>query len=414
MVKPIYKRWQEPIVASALKTRRIIVVEGPRQCGKTTLVKHLMSAKTIYYTLDDLALLASAESDAKGFVKHGNELMIIDEVQRMPSLLLAVKQDVDENQKPGRYLLTGSANIQSLPTVKESLAGRIRKIRLRPLAQGEIHKKPPQFISNAFDEKFDMVPNQSNLDKDSYITIALKGGYPEALEFDSEKDRRQWHSDYIHALMARDLKDIINIRRQDHMHKLIEVLAAWSSKLMDISAIGTNLSIVRSTIESYINALEALYLVERLRPWPRTDYDRVSKRDKIFMVDTGLMSSLLRWRFDKVRLNSDLNGKLIETFVFNQLSAVIDAEEEQCELYYYRDRDKHEIDFMIQNDDGDILGIEVKAGSVVDKESFKHLTWFKENIANDKRFIGIVLYTGSHVLSFGEQLWAVPISCLWA
>jgi len=417
MTNPIYHRWQFDIIKKALQSRRVLVLAGPRQCGKTTLAKLLSSTDTLYRTLDDVTLLASALSDPQGFVHHGNELMIIDEVQRAPSLLQAVKQDVDAINTYGRFLLTGSTNIQSLPGVTESLAGRVRKIRLRPLAQGEIQNKQPLFIQQAFSGVF----NQSKLhknagegsDKDAYISLAFRGGYPEALQFHDEKENKRWYMDYLDALIERDLREIINIRRQDSMMKLLEVLAAWSSKFMDLAGIGANLSLARATIESYINALEAMYLVERVRPWSKTDYDRVSKQDKIFMTDTGLMVSILRWQFDKVRINGDMNGKLLETFVFTQLAALIEAQEDSCQLYHYRDREKREIDFVIEHDNGDILGIEVKAGSAVNADHFKHIKWFREHMAKDRRFIGVVLYTGENVLPFGEGLWAVPINLMW-
>jgi hypothetical protein len=182
---------------------------------------------------------------------------------------------------------------------------------------------------------------------------------------------------------------------------------------MDIAGIGANLSLARATIESYINALEAMYLVERVRPWSKTDYDRVSKQDKIFMTDTGLMISILRWQFDKVRLNGDMSGKLLETFVFTQLAALIEAQEDSSQLYHYRDREQREIDFLIENENGDILGIEVKAGSAVSKDHFKHLKWFRENMAKGRQFVGIVLYTGENIVPFGEGFWAVPINLMW-
>jgi hypothetical protein len=232
--------------------------------------------------------------------------MIIDEVQKAPVLLQAIKQDVDVRQTPGRFLLTGSANIQALPGVTESLAGRVRKIRLRPLALGEIRGVLPRFLPNAFtgqflpDKHFGAEGDYSL--KDTYILHALRGGYPEVLRQDEEREALRWLQDYLDALLERDLQDIINIRRRDSMALLVEVLAAWSSRFMDISGIGASLSLARPTIQSYINALEALYLVERVRPWTKTDYERVGKQDKLFMTDTGLMAAVLRWRFDKVRL----------------------------------------------------------------------------------------------------------------
>jgi len=413
-----YPRWQAPLIKKALSTRRVLVLEGPRQCGKTTLVKALSGPHAIYRTLDDQTLLNAAISDPQGFVRHGNELMIIDEIQRAPSLLQAIKKDVDENQQPGRFLLTGSAHIQSLTGATESLAGRVRKMRLRPLSIGELYEKEPDFLQRAFRGEF--VPHvlrapreQFLYDKDAYLSLAFKGGYPEVLHLESEKERILWHEDYLNALIERDLKEITHIRRKDSMKKLIEVLAAWSSKFMDIASLCKSLSIARPTIESYINALEALYLVERVRPWHKTDYDRIGKQEKLFMTDTGMMASVLRWRLDQVRLDGDLNGKLMETFVFNQLSSILDTQENTYTLYHYRDREKREVDFLIERDDGPILGIEVKAGSVVTNDMFKHLKWFRNNIAPDQKFIGIVAYTGEQVVSFGESLWAVPISCLF-
>jgi predicted AAA+ superfamily ATPase len=419
MIRRKYARWKSMQIKEALKSRRVVLLEGSRQCGKTTLAKELATDKTIYLTLDDVTLLDSAINDPHGFVRHGDNLMIIDEVQRAPLLLQAVKQDVDENQSYGRFMLTGSANIQSLPNVKESLAGRVSKVRLRPLALGEYYENGPSFIKNAFEGVFNVAkydPRLGNVidDKDSYLSFAFHGGYPEALSLDDLKDVKLWHQDYLEALIEHDLKDIAKVNRKDSLFKLIEVLAAWSSKFMDISAIGRELSLARPTIETYINALETLYLVERVRPWHTTDYNRASKQDKLFMTDAGLMASILRWRFDKVRLDGDMNGKLIETFVFTQLSAILDAQNDDYELYHYRDREKREVDFIIKNENGDIIGIEVKSGSAVNKSSFKHLKWFKNNLTKDNNFKGIVLYSGEHIVPFGEDMWVVPINSLWA
>jgi len=418
MKQTIYRRWQQDKIIQALSTRRVLLLTGPRQSGKTTLAREISVPDTIYRTLDDLTLLEAALSDPLGFVSHSNQLMIIDEVQRAPMLLRAIKQDVDENQEYGRFLLTGSTNIQSMPTVQESLAGRIRKIRLRPLALGEVQQTRPNLLANIFSRTFAAFVEDRRFssviyDKDLYISQALTGGFPEVLRMHSENEKRQWHKDYLSVLIEHDLKDIAQIRRKDGLNKLIEVLAAWSAKYIDISAIGSSLSLSRPTLDNYINALEALYLVERVRPWHNTDYDRVSRQDKLFMTDTGLMGSILRWRFDHVRLNGQQNGKLMETFVYNQLAAILEADNKDYFLYHYRDREKREIDFMIENEDGNLLGLEVKSGAAVTKSSFKHLCWFRDHIAKDRIFTGIVLYTGREILSFEENMWAVPIHCLW-
>jgi uncharacterized protein len=406
-----FDRWQLKTIENALKTRRVIILAGARQTGKTTLVRYLASLKnsTIYRNLDEITLLEEALSDPHGFVTHNDELMVIDDIQRAPRLLQAIKQEVDLNPSPGRFLLTGSADIQSLANVSGSLAGRVRKIRLRTLSQGELLSQKPDFIQQAFTESFE---KSQPLDKADYLSLAVRGGYPEVVNLE-RKERRRWHQDYLETLIECDLKDIANIRRKDSMYKLIEVLAAWSSKFMDISAIGSSLALARPTVVSYINALESLFLIERIRPWCKTDYARVNKFDKLFMVDTGLMTAILNWNVDKICLDGDKNGKLLETFVFNQLSALLDTQADDFVLYHYRDREKREIDFIIENENDELLAIEVKAGTAIKHDDFKHLIWFKKTLSNNNKFIGIILYTGKHIMSFGEHLWAIPMSALW-
>ncbi len=406
-----YPRWQKATLNNLMLERRVLLLAGPRQSGKTTLARSLEAEDIEYRTLDDSTLRAAAETDPQGFVKRRTKTLIIDEAQHVPSLLPAIKKAVDMDNTPGQYLLTGSSNIQSLPAVRESLAGRISKIRLRPLVLGEISNNNPDFIKSAFEQTFEK--KHTDYDRDALLEIAFRGGFPEALTF-QDRARKRWHTDYINAILERDLKDIARIHRKNAMIELVNVLAAWSSKFMDISAIGAGLSIQRKTIESYINALESLYLVERISPWTKTDYARAGKQSKLFMADSGLMASLLKWNIDQVRLDSDRAGKLIETFAFNEIMAQIDAGDGLYELFHYRDREKREIDFIVEREDNALLGIEIKAGSAVDKNDFRHMKWFKNNIAKDRLFVGVILYTGNTTVSFGDDLWAAPFDLLWA
>ncbi len=406
-----YPRWQKMTIRKLMSERRVLLLSGPRQSGKTTLARELESDQTEYRTLDDSTLREAAESDPQGFVKSNAKTLIIDEVQLTPSLLPAIKKAVDENTRPGQYLLTGSANIQSLPMVRESLAGRIANIRLRPLTWGEVKKVTPRFIESAFKQSFPR--SFPHFDRDALMELALCGGFPEPMRL-QDRGRRRWHTDYINAILERDLKEIARIHRKNAMRELVNILAAWSGKFMDISAIGTGLSIQRPTIESYINALETLYLVERIYPWTKTDYSRVGKQSKLFMVDSGLMATLLRWKMNQVRLDPDRSGKLMETFAFNEIMAQVDAGDGLYELFHYRDREKREIDFLIEREDNALFDIEVKAGSVVGKNDFKHMKWFKNNLATNQTFIGIILHTGEIPVSFGDNLWAVPFGLLWS
>jgi predicted AAA+ superfamily ATPase len=406
-----YPRWQKSTIEQMMLERRVLLLSGPRQCGKTTLARELESDQTEYRTLDDGTLREAAENDPQGFIKRSAKTLIIDEVQRVPSLLPAIKKAVDEDTSPGQYLLTGSSNIQSLPTVKESLAGRIAKIRLRPLVQGELKKITPLFLESAFKQSF--TRNHTHYDRDALLEIAFRGGFPEAIIFES-RGRKRWHADYVDAILERDLNEIAKIHRKNAMRELVNVLAAWSGKFMDLSAIGSGLSIRRPTIESYINALETLYLFERVYPWTRTDYARVGKQTRLFMVDSGLMASQLRWKIDQVRFDSDRSGKLMETFAFTEIMAQVDAGNGRYELFHYRDREKREIDFLIERDDDALLGIEIKAGSAINKQDFKHMKWFQNNLVKNQPFIGIILYTGQFPASFGNGLWAIPFSSLWS
>lgn len=324
---------------------------------------------------------------------------------------MAIKKNVDEDIRPGQYLLTGSANIQSIPSVQESLAGRITKIRLRTLSQGEMLKAQPGFLEQAFHQDFQYAFKPAT--QEDVIRMATRGGLPEAIRLRGHDQRKKWHLDYVEALLERDLKDITNIQKHDAMTQLVKVLAAWSTKYMDIGAICSGLALHRETLESYINALESLYLVERIPPWRKTDYDRVGKRSKIVMADSGLMCSLLSWNPEQIRYQSDPLGKLIETFVYNEVSTQVEIHKGQYELFQYRDREKREIDLIIEREDQSLLGIKIKSASVVTKNDFNHLLWFKNNLVKKKSFVGIVLYTGDTPASFGDNLWAVPISMIW-
>lgn len=409
-MSPLYGRWQRRAIERALKTRRVVLLAGARQCGKTTLAGELVSENVAYRTLDDLSARRVAETDPGGFVKHAGTTLIIDEVQKVPELLSAIKMQVDKDTRAGQYLLTGSADIGSSPGVRESLAGRIRKIRLRPLTQGEITGASPDFLDRAFTRNFEH-PSRP-YDRDAVLDMCLRGGFPEAMPL-AETDRKEWYRDYVDAILERDLRELVRIRRRGAMAELVRALAAWSGKFMDISTIASGLSISRPTVESYINALESLYLVERIRPWKRTDYARVGRRPRLFMTDSGLMSSILDWDRQQVRMDADRCGKVFETFMFNEIAAQADANAGKYSLFHYRDRGKREIDFLVEREDGALLGIEIKAGSSIGKSDFRSLGWFKKNIARDRKFTGIVLYSGELAGSMGDGLWAVPFGAIW-
>jgi predicted AAA+ superfamily ATPase len=407
-----YLRWRAGNVKEALKIRRIVVISGARQTGKTTIAKAVLSKDDVFMPLDKKTVLSAALDDPTGFVKSESGTMVIDEIQKAPDLIPEIKYAVDNNKRPGQYLLTGSANIKSLPSVSESLAGRVKNIRLRPLTQGEILRKEPIFLEMAFNKDFPA--RLKGYDKDGIFSLAFRGGYPEAALLKTQKERKEWHKDYRDTLLARDLIDVANIKRQNALRKLMEVLSAWSGKFMDIPPICSALGLSKPTVESYINALEALYLFEKVPPWTKTDYDRVGRSPKTYATDTGLMTSILGWKQKEIRLDPDRSGKLMETFVFQELAAQVDLDSAYS-LYQYRDRKNREIDFIVEREDGALVGIEVKAGQSVSKNDFAPQIWFREKIIKKgKPYQGLVLYSGVDILSFGKDLLAVPIAALWA
>jgi predicted AAA+ superfamily ATPase len=268
----------------------------------------------------------------------------------------------------------------------------------------------PTFLTKAF--RLDWPLQIKGYDKHSIIKLAIRGGYPEVLRL-KETERGEWFEDYTKSLLARDLRDIANIERQDAMETLLSVLCAWSSKFMDVEAICSKLSLSRRTFNNYVNSLVLLCLFEKLSPWIQTDYERVGRKEKIFATDTGLMAHLLNWRISAVLLDSDKSGTIVETLVFNELSAQIDLDYRYY-LYHYRDRENREIDFIVENEAGELLGVEVKSGSAVSRNDARHMAWFKNNLARDRSFVGIVLYTGENTLPLGQDMYAVPIAALWS
>ena len=404
-------RWNLRVLDKALKTRRAVIISGARQCGKSTLLEMFFGGRVEIRSLDSKRLREAALLDPQSFVRYdGDGPMVIDEVQKAPELLSEIKLVVDKNRRPGQYVITGSSDIYSAPESDESLAGRVKNMRMRTFTQGEIQGVEPTFLGRLFANDYES--RYPGCDKRMVLDVAFRGGYPEVVGL-SPQDRREWFQDYVKSLFSKDIKDDERIRRQRALHDLLKVVAAWSSKFVDSDALQAACGLSRTTYREYLGVLERYYLCECVEAWTGTDYARVGKRPKWYTCDTGLMAALLNWRTKDIELDPDKSGKIVETFVFTELAAQIDLSGDYS-LYQYRDIDKREIDFIVEDADGNLAGIEVKAGSGVGKNDFKHLAWFREHLAKGRQFVGIVLYAGSETLSFGNGMQAVPISVLWS
>lgn len=401
------ERWMRKDVASAMTVRRGVNLTGARQVGKSTLTGMLDLPHTKRFTFDDKFVRAAAQSDPYGFVKHDEgQCLVIDEVQKVADVLDGIKMILDHNNTPGQYLLTGSSNIRFSHQVKDSLAGRLRTIRLRSLAFGEISGCEPTFLDRAFARDF---PSSCpDLDKRSVLHLAFQGGYPEPREYDP-LERRNWYRDYLTDILTKDVSDITEIRKLSVLKEMALWLLVRSAQFFTMDELATRVQIAKETADNYLKALEALYLFDSVPAWTKSDYNLMLKRPKWFASDAGLIANILDWNEESVYLDEHRNGHLVETWVYQQLASIAEASGEYV-ISQYRDTKKREIDFIVERSDGALLGIEVKAGAA-SLADFKHLKWFSSNLAQGD-FTGIVLYSGRDVLRFGDGFYAVPLSAL--
>ena len=400
-------RWILKELTHKLAYRRGVHLTGARQVGKSTLAGMIKFNQARRYTFDAKKTCEAARSDPYGFVKHAaGETLVIDEVQKVPELLDALKIALDNDNSKGQYLLTGSSNLHFAKAIKDSLAGRLGRIRLRALSLGEINGHQPTFLDVAFSQSFKS--SYPDLDKRDIIRIGFRGGYPEALEL-TNLERRTWFREYLDDILEKDVQDITEIRKTDVLRAAAVWLFAHSAQFITTDELAAKVGVAKVTVENYLTALKALYLFDRLPAWAKSDYALLGKRPKWFACDAGMMAGLLKWDPEDVYLDENRSGKFVESWAYQQIAALADVAGDM-EITHYRDNKRREIDFMVERSDGKLLGVEVKAGSVSHSD-FAHLKWFAKNLASTP-FTGIVLYSGTETLRFGEGFYAVPLSAL--
>ena len=413
IASPIFPRGIQPRVLDALADTPVVLLSGPRQAGKTTLVRQLAGPTRRYLRLDDEATRLAAKEDPVGLIRS-IDTAVIDEIQRAPDLLLAIKKAVDEDRRPGRFLLTGSANLMALPTVADSLAGRMETLILLPLAQSEIAPAPGASMS-WLDTLFsgDMLTAAAPKVGAALVEQVIRGGYPEALTRADNRRRRTWARQYIDALIQRDIKDIASIDKLDQVPRLLKALAQTAGQLCNYSKLGGQVGIDHKTASKYIAVFEQMYLMQRITVWSGNRLSRLLKTPKLQFLDSGLLSALID--FSDTLAQRKLFGQLLENFVFAELRKQTTWSDGEYGIYYYRDKDQNEVDFVIENASGEIIGIEVKAAasvSVSDLVGLKKLA----SVARQSFKAGIILYDGTETLPFGSAngrpLWAIPISTL--
>ncbi len=408
-----YSRFSEALLREALEDTPVILIYGSRQCGKTTLATRVgQQLGYKYFTFDDDNQCQAAKIDPIGFVQSLPEYCILDEIQRVPKLFAAIKTSVDTNRKPGRFILTGSANVLLLPKLADSLAGRMEIIRLRPLAHAEIAGQAPRFLQQLFAADFGPASNQRQYPRlgEGLASLIVAGGYPAALARVSERRRSSWYRDYIITLVQRDVQELARIHKLDVLPRLLALSAGQTARLFNATDLASPFSLSRPTIREYLTLLEQVFLIEQLLPWHNNRLSRLIKTPKLHMTDTGLASALLGITGKTLWQDRSLLGQLLETFVYQELRKYGDWHEQPLNFYHFRNRDKVEVDIVIEQGN-QFAGIEVKAAATVTAKDFKGLNKLKA--ATGTAFsAGVVFYDGENIIPFGDKQFAVPISLL--
>ena len=363
-----------------------------------------------YLSFDDAALRNAARVDPIGFVERLGDRCTLDEVQLVPELFSALKLAVDRRREAGRFLLTGSANVLLLPELSDSLAGRLAIQRLHPLAQCELQRRESSFLTHAFSGDLDLRAGE-RLGPDWARRVA-GGGFPDALARGRPARRSAWHRDYVETIVQRDVPDLARIRSLASVRKLIEVAAAHTASMLNMSRLAAPLQLTSPTIAGYMQLLGQVFLLEELPAWHSNRLKRLIKSPKLHLCDSGTAASLLSLGPEELWHDREMLGQLSETFVVQELRRLASWNDRPLHFYHYRDRDRSEIDLVIEDGPRRLLAIEVKAGATVRSEDFRAMRKLKDAVGS--RFVsGLVMHDGEQVLSFGERMLAVPFRALW-
>lgn len=406
----IYTRLVAAAISEALGDTPVVCLLGPRQSGKSTLVRRLLPGRH-YVTFDDPGLLDAARADPLGFLRALPEQVTLDEIQRVPELLPPIKLLVDENRTPGRFVLTGSANLLLLPSVNESLAGRMEVVRLHPLSEMEKQGAETSFLETLVSGALEAAVTESGQVVDGTAEAICSGGYPEPLGRPARSARR-WYRQYLRAVIQRNVRAVAQIRKEDDLLRLVEYLAHQTANLLNVNAASNDLGLDRETINRYIAILERLFLVRQLPAWHRNGTKRLVSMPKVHIVDSGLAANLLRLTPADWSLHSTEFGGLLESFVVQQLICQSGWVDSELRFSHYRDKDQKEVDLVIEQGRR-VWGVEVKRSASIKRTDAKGLARLAAQAG--KHFQGgALLYSGTNTLPLEPpNCFAVPIDRLW-
>ncbi len=407
----LISRLLAPRIREALADTPVVLIHGPRQSGKTTLARLVGEPLGYrYLSFDEDAVRMAAERDPAGFVDELPERTILDEVQRVPALFTALKVAVDHRRIPGRFILTGSANVLLVPALADSLAGRMEILRLHPMAQCELAGAPPRFVDTLFNGCF-RTRIRERLGADLAERI-VAGGYPAALARQQTARRRAWYRAYCESEIQRDVRDLSRIRSLDTLPRLLSLAASHTAQLLNVSELAGPFQLTRQTIHDHVALLEGVFLVQRLPPWHSNRLTRLVKTPKLHMGDTGVASALLGMEGAALRRDRGVFGAMLETFVLQELQRQASGQDEPLAFFHFRDRDQYEVDIVVERGAYALAGIEVKAAASVTERDLRGLRKLRDAVG-DRFAHGVVLYDGTATIPFGDRLHAVPIRTLW-
>lgn len=327
-----------------------------------------------------------------------------------PDLLLAIKKTVDEDYRPGRFLLTGSANVLTLPRVADSLAGRMETIHMLPLARAEIEGTASTFLERLFDGK--LQSDRKAIVGDDLVKLVLLGGFPEAVARESERRRQDWARSYLTSVLTRDLRDIADVEKLTELPKFVRLLAEHSGQLVNYSRFGSSINVSHKTGQRYVGLLEQVFLIATVQPWYINALKRIAKTPKLHFIDSGVLAATRGLTVDRVKADRGVFGALLESFVFSEILKLMTGSDLRLAPYHFRDQQMREVDIVLERDDGMIAGIEIKASATVRASDFGGLKTLAE-ACGEKFAFGVIFYDSTDVVPFGDRFAAAPLSCLW-
>jgi hypothetical protein len=409
------ERYARQLVREAAADSRVVMIVGPRQAGKTTLVRGLAAGELpmSYVTLDEAGARRAATEDPVGFVAGLDRPVAIDEVQRAPEILLEIKRIVDGDPRPGQFVLTGSARVLSLPRVADALVGRVETVTLWPLSEAEVAGSGRDLVDALFAGSPPEI-SRAPAGSEAWLERALAGGLPEARERPEGRRRDAWFASYLETLVERDVRDLADIRALDEVPALLTMVAARSTGPLNIASLSSEMRISEASVRRYLALLDAVFVLLRVPSWRRNLGRRATAAPKYQLVDSGLAAHMLNLDRRRLAVDEALAGGLFETFVRMELVKHAAWSEARPTTFHFRTRGGgREVDAVLERRGGQLVGVEIKTSATPSRRDFRGLEELRDGRGDD--FVaGILIHTGERTLPFGDRLWALPVSALWS